>query len=133
MELSFSTAGGCTRIAVFWIWAWAVLITHQCFPCGWTVLVKHQNLLFPFSATPVNKNWEWAQPAMLTKHHTLHHNIVPSNKCSRKGGGRGVTLETAVFVFPCNSCPGFQEIGKASDCWWEILNLFLVLLENKSY
>lgn len=103
MELTFFTAGGC-RVAVFWVCDWTVLITHQRFYYGWTV--KHQDLFFPCSATPASKPGDRGGSTASTtdQRDTPYYNIVLSNKCSRKGGRRGVTLDMAVFVFPGNSC-----------------------------
>lgn len=121
MELAFYTAAGCNTVAVFWICDWTVLIIHQCFHYGWTVLVQHQGLFIPCSATPASKARDRKElggstASTVDQRDIPYHNIVLSNKCSRKGGGRGVTLDIAVFVFPGNSpvCWGLpsQKLAK---------------------
>lgn len=106
MELSFFTAGGCTRIAVFWIWAWTVLITHRRFPCAWTALGKHQDLFFPCSATPASKAGDRKELGGSTastadQRDTPHLDLVLSSKCWRKGGTFDIAALSSQAILVC--------------------------------
>lgn len=108
MELTFFTAGVCTRVAVFRICDWTVLVTHQCFSL-WLNNKTHQELFSPCSATLASgagdsKELGGSTASTTDQRDTPYHNSVLSNNCSRKGGGSGVTLDSAIFVFPGNSC-----------------------------
>lgn len=135
MELTFFTAGVCTTVAVFQICDWRVLVTHQCFSL-WLNNKTHQELFFPCSATPASeagdsKELGGSTASTTDQRDTPYHNSVLSNNCSRKGGGRHCNI-CLPRQFLCMLRPGFPETGKTSDCWWEVLRLFLVLLENRS-
>lgn len=96
MDLTFFTAGGCTRVAVFWICDWTVLITHQCFHYGWTVLVKHQDLFFLCSVIPATKARDrkelgGSRASTATKG-ILHAITLCSAINAQRKGRRGVTL-----------------------------------------